>query len=101
MKHITYYENYTEFKESLQNKTYDLSFDSVGRYDRCPYSADITVRDYDGNRQIDFDVYDKPLNLYLDGGKICDVTDIPDTDDDFWKLVVVKVEDYIMRIKND
>lgn len=99
MKHITYYENYTEFKESLQNKTYDLSFDSVGRYDRCPYSADITVRNYDGNWQIDFDVYDLVYNLYLDGGTVCDVIDIPDTEDEFWKLVGDKVEEYIMRIK--
>lgn len=99
MEIIKYYENYTEFKKSLQNKSHNLSDDSVGQYNFNGYSADITVRDYDGVWRIDYDVYYRTESsaAYLDGGSVCDVVNMPETDEDFWKFVKDKVEEHIKR----
>lgn len=82
------YENYKELKKSLRNKTYNLTNDSIGQYNNGDYSVDITLREYDEEWCIDYDVYkingDKK---YLDGGKVCAANKMPLTENGFWKLV--------------
>ena len=93
MKIIKCYENYKELKKSLRSKTYNLTNDSIGQYNKGNYSVDITLRDYDGNWCIDYDVYKG--TEYLDGGKVCDVSKMPLTDNGFWKLIKRKFEEHI------
>lgn len=71
MKIIKCYEDYTKLCKALKSKQYDLTNDSIGQYNTDEYSVDITLRDYDGNWCIDYDVY-KPNGIpnYLDGGKV-------------------------------
>lgn len=93
---IRYYTSYEGIIKSLKDKTYDLMDDSIGQYNKGVYSVDITLRDYDGIWCIDYDVYSKrPGQHYLDGGRVCEVDNMPDTDAEFWRLVAEKFEEHI------
>ena len=65
MKIIKCYENYKELKKSLKSRIYNLTNDSIGQYNNGDYSVDITLRDYDENWCIDYDVYKKNEELML------------------------------------
>lgn len=97
------YVNYKEARKQLLNKTYNLLNDSFGQYDTGKYSIDLTVRYYDGNICIDFDVYDisdgKENASHRDGGLICKANKLPFTEHGFWKLVQKKVDKYITELK--
>jgi hypothetical protein len=96
VKIIKCYEDYAKLRKELKSKQYDLMNDSIGQYNTDGYSVDITLRDYDGNWYIDYDVYKLNGNpRYLDGGKVCDVFKMPLTDKGFWKLIKKKFEEYI------
>lgn len=97
MKIIKCYNDYAKLCELLKSEQYNLTDDSIGQYNADEYSVDITLRDYDGNWCIDYDVYKINGNVieYLDGGKVCDVSNLPKTEKTFWKLVKKKFEDHI------
>lgn len=108
MNVIKCYKDYAELKESLENKIYDIMNDSIGQCNNDDYSVDVTVRDYDGNLCIDYDVYKCKkagyfLGLsnkeyrYLDGGKVCDTFNMPETDKDFWELVEQRFKEHISK----
>ena len=96
MKIIKCYGNYKELKKSLKNRTYNITNDSIGQYNNGDYSVDITLREYDEDWCIDYDVYkvngDKK---YLDGGKVCDANKMPLTEKGFWKLIKKRFEEHI------
>ena len=96
MKIIKCYENYKELKKSLKSRTYNLTDDSIGQYNNGDYSVDITLREYDEDWCVDYDVYkvngDKK---YLDGGKVCDANKMPFTENGFWKLIKKRFEEHI------
>lgn len=89
MKTVRCYRKYGELKKEISSGHYDISMDSVGQLINYPlgYSTDITIRDYDGTMCIDYDVYKNDEHgkvlEYLDGGKVCDVSQMPFTDKDF------------------
>lgn len=101
MKIIKCYENYRKLRKLLKEKNYDLMHDSIGQYNKDEYSVDITLRDYDGTWCIDYDVYKPNENEYLDGGKVCDISQMPLTEIMFWKLVKTRVKDHIKIIHNE
>ena len=96
MKIIKCYGNYKKLKKSLKNRTYNITNDSIGQYNNGDYSVDITLREYDEDWCIDYDVYkvngDKK---YLDGGKVCDANKMPLTEKGFWKLIKKRFEEHI------
>ena len=96
MKIIKCYGNYKKLKKSLKNRTYNITNDSIGQYNNGDYSIDITLREYDEDWCIDYDVYkvngDKK---YLDGGKVCDANKMPLTEKGFWKLIKKRFEEHI------
>ena len=99
MKMIKCYEDYVKLRKELKSKQYDLMNDSIGQHNTDEYSVDVTLRDYDGNWCIDYDVYKPNGNPnYLDGGKVCDVSKMPLTDKGFWKLIKKKFEEHIKAI---
>ena len=99
MKMIKCYEDYTKLRKSFKAKQYNLMNDSIGQYNDGEYSVDITLRDYDGNWCIDYDVYKLKGNpRYLDGGRVCDVFKMPLTDKGFWKLIKKKFKEHIKAI---
>lgn len=99
MKMIKCYEDYTKLRKSFKSKQYNLMNDTIGQYNTDKYSVDITLRDYDGNWCIDYDVYKLNGNpKYLDGGKVCDVSKMPLTDKGFWRLIKKKFEEHIKAI---
>ena len=96
MKIIKCYENYKELKKLLKSRTYNLTNDSIGQYNNGDYSVDITLREYDEDWCVDYDVYkvngDKK---YLDGGKVCYANKRPFTENGFWKLINKRFEEHI------
>ena len=96
MKVTRCYGDYTKLRKALKQKQYDLVNDSLGQYNTDECSVDVTLRDYDGNWCIDYDVYKPNGNPnYLDGGKVCDVSKMPLTDKRFWMLIRKKFEEHI------
>lgn len=83
------YNNYDTTRNDLINNTYYLSFDSIGQLSFDNYCIDITVRQYDELICIDYDIYKKENDKtkYLDGGKVCNIKDLPLTEEEFWELV--------------
>ena len=93
---IKCYNDYVRLRKELKSKQYNELNDSIGQYNTDEYSVDVTLRDYDGNWCIDYDVYKPNGNpKYLDGGKVCDVSKMPLTDKGFWILVRKKFEEHI------
>lgn len=98
MKIVKSYENYNKFKKELKTKKYNILNDTIGQYNDRDYSVDITLRDYDGILCVDYDVYKINGNeKYLDGGKICEVSKMPFTENGFWKLIKRKFVEHIGR----
>lgn len=98
------YADYSQLRFSLRNGIYDIMQDSLAQFNVGEYSADITIRDYDGVWCIDYDVYrmdDKIKNKvveYLDGGKVCDVRNMPDEEKDFIYLIEKAVQNHLNSI---
>lgn len=100
MKIIKCYNDYYMLRLELLFNTYDISNDSIGQYNADGYSVDVTVREYDEGLCIDYDVYKTDGNEateYLDGGKVCDISNLPKTEKTFWKLVRKKFEEHINK----
>lgn len=97
MEVIKCYGNYRELRRSLKNRTYNLLNDSICQYNSREYSVDITLREYDEDWCIDYDVYKVDGNKpkYLDGGKVCNTNEMPFTESGFWKLIKQKVEGHV------
>ena len=101
MKTVRCYRKYGELKKEISSGHYDISMDSVGQLINYPlgYSTDITIRDYDGTMCIDYDVYKNDEHgkvlEYLDGGKVCDVSQMPFTDKGFWRLIKRNIKDHL------
>lgn len=106
MKTVRCYRKYGELKKEISSGYYDISMDSVGQLINYPlgYSTDITIRDYDGTMCIDYDVYKNDEHgkvlEYLDGGKVCDVSQMPFTDKGFWRLIKRNIKDHLKLHRN-